>query len=155
MTTTRSLTLALAAAAAVAAAGCGDQTKCNDATPPVKAVPTTCVAVVGQALTVPINTCPKCDQGTPTCDVRQSQDLSRFTVEPVSQVCDPNSSCPIPDIPSCPAAPAGCVLTGAMTATLNPASTYFIDIVTDTGAVTRSLTVASSGTAECTGMASP
>jgi hypothetical protein len=142
MTTIRSLTLA--AAVALAASGCGDKT-CNDATPPVKQVPAACTAIVGQPLPVPINTCPKCDQGTPTCDVR-SNGAGRFTLEPVSQVCDPNSSCPIPNLTSCAALATNCTLTAALTAGLDPAQSYFLDIVTEAGVVTKPLSVGSSAT---------
>lgn len=145
MPRTRTLTLAVAAALAFGAGltlqGCGKN--CNDATPPVKTIPTSCVAAVGSPLTVPVNTCPKCDQGTPACDVRDAGG-GNFTVEPVSQVCDPQS-CPIPDLASCSAQPTDCVLPAAMTAGLSTSSTYHLNIVTETGQVTRDFTVVAAG----------
>jgi hypothetical protein len=148
MTTTRSLALALAVAAF--AAGCGDNKNCSDATPPVKNTPASCTAVVGSPLNVPINTCPRCDQATPTCDVH-SPGGGAFTLEPVSQVCDPNSSCPIPDIPSCAAAPVQCTLSAALTQTLDPNQSYTLNIVNENGGViARPLTVVASGSAGCT-----
>lgn len=148
MTTTRSYLLALAAVLAVAASGCGDKS-CGDATPPVKTIPASCVATVGQPLTVPINTCPKCDQEAPTCDVRDVGG-GRFTVEPTSQVCDPKS-CPIPNLSSCAAQPTSCVLPGSMTAALSPDQRYYLDIVSDTGQATRDFTAVASGGAGCSG----
>jgi hypothetical protein len=149
MTMTRSLTLAAAvAAAAVLATGCGSK-NCGDATPPVKTIPAACVATVGQPLAVPVNTCPKCDQETPTCDVRDVGG-GVFTLEPVSQVCDPKS-CPIPNLQSCAALPTSCVLPASMTAGLNTTSTYHLNIVTETGQVTRDFTVVASGGTGCTG----
>lgn len=154
MTPIRSLTLVLAGAAVLAASGCNNN--CNDATPPVKQVPTSCTAVAGQALPVPVNTCPKCDQEPPACDVRAAGG-GRFTLEPLSQVCDPQS-CPIPDLNSCAASPLQCVLPATMLASLDtsPSQIYHLDIVTENGQVaTRDFTFASSGQAGCSGMAAP
>lgn len=148
MTTNRTLTVV--AAFALALAGCGSK-NCNDATPPVKQVPTACTAVVGQNLSVPVDTCPKCDQAAPTCDVRivTGAGATAFTLEPLSQVCDP-TSCPFP-ASSCPIAPVGCVITAQMLAGLDPTGSYQLNIVTDSGqVVTRNLTFGS--TSECTGM---
>jgi hypothetical protein len=145
MTTARTATLALAAALGVAASGCNG--KCNDATPPVASTPSTCTAVAGQDLTVPLHTCPRCDQETPTCDVRATGS-GRFTLEPVSQVCDPKS-CPIPNLDSCAALATNCVLTAAMTIGLTPGDPASLDIVTEAGVVTKPLVIASSGTPQC------
>lgn len=148
MTTTRILTLVAAVTAALATTGCPGKT-CNDATPPVKQTPAACTAVTGTALTVPLRTCPRCDQAEPTCDVRASG-AGRFSLEPVSQVCDPSSSCPIPNLSSCSALATNCVLTAAMTAGLTAGSTYYLDIITETGVETKPLTVASAGSPDCT-----
>jgi hypothetical protein len=149
MKTTRSIVLTLAAlTVAVAASGCGSK-NCGDATPPVKTIPATCVATVGQPLTVPVNTCPKCDQEAPTCDVRDNGG-GNFTLEPVSQVCDPQS-CPIPNLSSCSALPTSCVLPASMTAGLSTSSTYHLNITTETGAVTLDFTAVAAGGAGCSG----
>jgi hypothetical protein len=112
MTTIRSLTLAAAVATALAAAGCGSKS-CNDQTPPVTQVPTaSCAAQTGAQVTVPMHVCPKCDQATPTCLVHaENAAAGLITLEPVSEVCDPNSSCPLVDPNSCPFATLNCQFT--------------------------------------------
>jgi hypothetical protein len=145
----RTASLALSAALALAVAGCGSSNTCTDATPPVANTPSACTAVQGVALTVPINTCPRCDQSTPTCDVRAAGG-GRFTLEPVSQVCDPNSSCPIPDPKTCAALATNCTLSSALTSGLAPGTSYFLDIVTEAGVDTKPLTVVASGSGGCT-----
>lgn len=109
MTTNRALTLAAALAAVLTATGCPGK-NCNDATPPVSGVPTSCSAAAGTQVTVPIRVCPKCDQATPTCLVHAENAAGgRVTLEPVSEVCDPNSSCPIQG--TCLTAPLNCTFT--------------------------------------------
>ena len=142
--------LALSSALVIAVAGCGSNQSCSDATPVVANTPASCTAVQGAPLTVPLNTCPRCDQSTPTCDVRASGG-SRFTLEPVSQVCDPNASCPIPNPTSCAALATNCTLSAALTGGLTPGTPYFLDIVTETGVDTKPLAVvASGGSGGCT-----
>jgi hypothetical protein len=66
-------------------------------------------------------------------------------------VCDPNSSCPIPNPTSCSALATSCTLSAALTGGLNPGDPYFLDIVTETGVETKPLTVvAAGGTPSCT-----
>jgi hypothetical protein len=140
----RSAPLALSSALALAVAGCGSTNSCTDATPPVANAPASCTVVQGSAVTVPVHTCPRCDQSTPTCDVR-AVGGGVFTLEPISQVCDPNSSCPIPNLSTCAALSTGCTLSGAMTGPLDPAQVYHLDVQTETGVVDVPLTVLASG----------
>lgn len=139
MTTTRSLTLVLAAAAAVAAAGCGST--CHDSTPAVSAVPSSCTAPAGAPVTVPVHVCPSCDQSMPTCDVRFQG--GTFVLEPVSQVCDQNPSCPIVDPSSCPFQTMDCQFT-APTPGGGPSS-FPVVVVTSGPQVQFTLTVSGSG----------
>ena len=138
---TRSLAIAAALAVAVLAAGCGN--KCNDQTPPVSAVPASCTAVAGSQVSMPVHVCPKCDQGTPTCDAHPLNG-GQIVLEPVSEVCDPNSSCPLVDPASCPFATMSCTFT----APANP-DTYQLVVVTPEGQITRTLTVVASGATSC------
>jgi hypothetical protein len=140
----RTASLALPAALAVAVAGCGNSKSCTDATPPVAKTPAACTVVQGSALTVPVNTCPRCDQSTPVCDVRAIGG-GVFSLEPISQVCDPNSSCPIPNPDTCAALATGCTLSAAMTAPLDPTQPYHLEVQTETGVVGVPLTVLASG----------
>jgi hypothetical protein len=139
MTTTRSLTLVFAAAAAVSAAGCGS--KCHDSTPAVSAAPTACTAPAGAPVTVPVHVCPSCDQSMPTCDVRSQG--GTFVLEPVSQVCDQNPSCPIVDPSSCPFQTMDCQFTAP---TPTDVSTFPVVIVTSGPQVQFTLTVSGTGT---------
>ena len=136
-TGTVTLATLAAAALALAAAGCGD--KCNDQTPPVKAVPD-CEVVEGTAVTVPVQVCPRCDQASPRCIVHV--DATQIQLEPLSEVCDPSSSCPIVDPVSCQFAPLSCTFT-APPASADP---YQIVVVTpDGGSKVRDLTVLAVG----------
>jgi hypothetical protein len=134
----RIATLAAAAALAAAASGCGQ--KCNDQTPPVAAAPN-CTAIAGAVVPVPIRVCPRCDQGTPSCDVRYNSGSGRFTLEPLAEVCDPNSSCPIVNPSSCPFAPVTCTLTAPADST----QAYYLDVITPDGVLTKNLTVLAAG----------
>lgn len=143
---TRIATLALSAAAALAAAGCGS--KCNDQTPPVSSVPTsTCTALTGTPVTMPIHVCPKCDQGSPSCLVHtENVGQGQITLEPVSEVCDPNSSCPLVDTStpdSCPFATLNCQFTAPAV------GEYTIVVVTPSAPENRHLTVVASGSTSC------
>lgn len=141
---TRSLTLAAAFALGlgIAAAGCGN--KCNDQTPPVAGAPN-CQAVAGSPVTVPLRVCPKCDQGTPECLVHlDNVAQGQITLEPVAEVCDPNSSCPIIDPASCQFAPVSCTFTAPA------AGSYNVVVVTPEGPDNRTLTVAAAGSSSCT-----
>jgi hypothetical protein len=123
--TTRKVLVGLAAAAlAILATGCPGK-NCGDQTPPVSQVPSTCAAQAGAQVTVPLHVCPKCDQATPTCLVRtENASGGVITLEPVSEVCDPNSSCPIVDPASCPFATLNCSFTAPA------AGSYSIVVVT-------------------------
>jgi len=134
----RTASLALSAALALAVAGCGSNNTCVDATPPVSAVPGACSAQSGAAVTVPVHVCPKCDQSMPTCVVHP-ENGGQILVEPVSQVCDPNSSCPIVDPASCPFATLNCQLTAP------PAGSYTILVNTPENPDTIPFTVTSAG----------
>lgn len=137
MTTTRVLTLAAAAAAVLATTGCPGK-NCNDQTPPVSQVPSgTCSVQAGATVTVPMHVCPKCDQGTPTCMVHTENAAGGvITLEPVAEVCDPNSSCPLVDPASCPFATLNCQFTA-------PASSVTISVVTPGNPETFQLAVTS------------
>jgi hypothetical protein len=96
-------TLAVATVSLLAA-GCGgsSSTSCSDQTPPVSAAPASCTALTGTKVTVPVRVCPRCDQATPTCLVHtENVSSGQITLEPVSQVCDPSTSCPPVDPASC------------------------------------------------------
>lgn len=141
---TRTLVLAAAFALALAlvAAGCGDN-KCNDETPAVSQVPASCTAVAGSTVTMPVHVCPKCDQGTPTCDAHPLNG-GQIVLEPISQVCDPNSSCPLVDPESCPFATMSCSFPAPATP-----NNYQLVIVTPEGTIQRTLTVVASGSTSC------
>ena len=144
MTTTRKLALAAAFVAALAVAGCGSTKNCQDATPPVGTLNTSasCTAQAGAPVTVSFHVCPLCDQGTPTCIVHaQDAAAGQITLEPVSQVCDPNSSCPIIVPASCQIPTLSCQFTAPATT-----SPVHVTIVTPTGNETFSLAISGSGT---------
>jgi hypothetical protein len=141
-TRTRTAPLALSAALAVVAAGCGSNKSCTDATPEVSAVPASCSAVAGASVTVPLHVCPRCDQSFPACDVHPLNG-SQLVLEPVSQVCDPNSSCPLVDPASCPFSTLNCTFTAP-----GP-GTYQLVVVTPEGATQRDLVVVASGSTSC------
>jgi hypothetical protein len=128
-----------AGALALVAAGCGQ--KCSDQTPPLKAAPS-CEVLASAPVTVPLAVCPRCDQGSPRCLVHLEQaSQGQITLEPVSEVCDPSSSCPTVDPTSCPATPLAC----SFTAPAAPAS-YQLIVATPSGVEERTLTVIASGT---------
>ena len=130
--------LAAAAGLALAAAGCGST--CSDQTPPLKSAPS-CEVLVSSQITVPLNVCPRCDQAAPRCLVHLDQEsLGQITLEPVSEVCDPSTSCPTVDPTTCPATPLGCTFT----APGSPA-TYQLIVATPAGVEQRTLTVIASG----------
>lgn len=138
---TRSLSLAaFALGLAVAAAGCGKT--CNDQTPTVSQVPASCTAVEGSTVTLPLHVCPKCDQGTPSCDAHPLNG-NQIVLEPVAEVCDPNSSCPIVDPSSCPFATTDCTFPAPA------AGDYQLVVVTPEGTIQRTLTVVASGSTSC------
>jgi hypothetical protein len=141
-TRTRTTLLALSAALAVLAAGCGSSNSCTDATPEVSAVPASCTAVAGSSVTMPVHVCPKCDQSFPACDVHPLNG-TQLVLEPVSQVCDPNSSCPVVDPATCPFATLNCTFTAPA------AGTYQLVVVTPEGATQRDLVVVASGSTSC------
>lgn len=122
MTTTRALTLALAAAAVITTTGCPSK-NCSDASPQVSAAPTACTASTGSKVTVPVRVCPKCDQSTPTCVVHADNIAAgSVLIEPITEVCDPNSGCPING--TCLTNPLSCSFTapaaaGTVTVTVN------------------------------------
>ena len=140
---TRSLTLAaLAVALAVTAAGCGN--KCNDQTPPVAGAQN-CTVAPGSSVTVQVRVCPKCDQGTPTCLVHlENVAASQISLEPVSEVCDANSGCPLVDPATCQTSPLNCSFTA-------PAATgdYNVVVVTESAPEQRTLRVAATGPYSC------
>jgi hypothetical protein len=138
---TRTLVLAAASALALAAAGCGDN-KCKDETPAVSQVPASCTAVAGSTVTMPVHVCPKCDQGTPTCDAHPLNG-GQIVLEPISQVCDPNSSCPLVDPASCPFATMSCSFPAPAV------GSYNLVVVTPEGTIQRPLTVVASGPTSC------
>lgn len=126
MTTTRALTLAFAFAAVLTFTGCPSK-NCSDASPPVSQVPAGCTAPTGSKVTVQVRACPKCDQSIPTCLVH-AENIGGGSVllEPVSEVCDPNSGCPISG--TCMTNPLTCTFTapatpGTVTVTVNDPST--------------------------------
>lgn len=139
----RSLMLAaLALALGVAAAGCGKT--CNDQTPTVSGAQN-CQAVAGSPVTMQLHVCPKCDQGTPECLVHlDNVGSGQISLEPVAEVCDPNSSCPLVDPASCPFAALNCTFTAP--ATPGP---YTVVVVTPEGPDQRTLTVVASGSTSC------
>jgi hypothetical protein len=127
--------LGLAAAAlAVLATGCPGK-NCGDQTPPVSQAPASCSAQAGAQVTVPLHVCPKCDQASPTCLVRTDVAGGVITLEPVSEVCDPSSSCPLVDPASCPFATLNCAFTAP------PASGYSVTVVTPSAPIQFPLTV--------------
>lgn len=109
--TIRNATLAAALALALAATGCGE--KCNDEIPITTDMQESCTAVAGQPVTVQLRACPRCDQGTPRCEVRMEhvgsqQDPGYIQLEPLSEVCEPTSGCPLVDPATCPFEPVSC-----------------------------------------------
>ncbi len=145
MTMTRKLTLAAAFVAALAVAGCGSSKNCNDAATAVSQAPSSCSAPVGSQVTVPLHVCPRCDQGTPTCDVRVQ--AGTIYVEPVAEVCDPNSSCPIVNPASCPFAALNCTFTAPAP---DASNTFTVVVVTPDSQLTFPLTVTNGGAGTCT-----
>jgi len=144
MTTTRTLTLAAAFVAVLGVAGCGSSKNCNDTTPPVGNLNTSvsCAAQAGAPVTVSFHVCPKCDQASPTCIVHaQDAAAGQITLEPVSEVCDPNSSCPIITPESCLLPTLSCRFTAPSTT-----SPVNVTIVTPTGNESFSLAISGSGT---------
>ncbi len=146
MTMTRALPLAAAVAAVLTATGCPGK-NCNDATPPVGTLNTSgsCTAQPGAPVTVKFHVCPKCDQAAPTCIVHaENAAAGQITLEPVAEVCDPNSSCPIITAPSCTLPTLDCSFT-APTSTGN----VNVTIVTPTGQESFQLAVSATGTGTC------
>jgi hypothetical protein len=144
MNMTRALTLAAAVAAVLTATGCPGK-NCNDATPPVGTLNTSasCTAQPGAPVTVKFHVCQKCDQATPTCIVHaENAGQGQIVLEPVSEVCDPNSSCPIIDPASCSIPTLDCKFTA-------PANNARVTIVTPTGQETFPLVVSATGTGTC------
>jgi hypothetical protein len=125
----RTATFAAAATLGLLAAGCGDD-KCNDQTPPISTtgVPD-CTAAAGTTVSVPIRVCPKCDQGTPRCEVHMDVANSAIQLEPLSEVCEASSSCPIVDPSTCPASPVTCTFTAPPAA----GSPYDLVVITPDG----------------------
>jgi hypothetical protein len=136
MNKSRKLIVAAALAAALAVEGCGSSKNCNDSATAVSQAPTSCAAQVGAQVTVPLHVCPKCDQGTPTCDVRAQ--AGTIFVEPVAPVCDPNSSCPLVDPASCPFSALNCQFTAPPPDTSN---TFTVVVITPDSQITFPLTV--------------
>jgi hypothetical protein len=134
------LGLAAAATLAVVATGCPGK-NCGDETPPVSQAPASCSAQAGAQVTVPLHVCPKCDQATPTCLVRMDAAGGVITLEPVSEVCDPSSSCPIVDPSSCPFATLDCSFTAPA------AAGYSVTVVTPSAPIQFPLTVSGGGSA--------
>jgi hypothetical protein len=142
-TRTRAVAIVVALAAALGAAGCGSK-GCNDATPPVGTLNTSggCTAQAGAPVTVSFHVCPLCDQGPASCIVHaENAAAGTITLEPVSEVCDPNSSCPIITAPSCTIPTLNCQFTAPATS-----SPVTVTIVTPTGQETFQLAVSGSGT---------
>jgi hypothetical protein len=140
MTTTRALTLAFAFAAVLTFTGCPSK-NCSDANPAVSAVPTGCSAEAGAQVTVPVRVCPRCDQAAPTCQVSTSGIAAgAVTVEPVSEVCDPSSSCDI--VPSCLTNALECTFTASMPTVGN---TIQVTVVTPDQPQTFTLTLSPAG----------
>jgi len=141
-------TATLAAALGLVVAGCGDNPTCNDQTPPISGVPS-CEAVAGTSVTVPLRVCPRCDQSAPRCAVHM-ENVGSFAIqlEPLSEVCEANSSCPLVDPLSCPFAPVNCTFTAPS------AGIYTLVVIDPAGQQipNKQLTVIAGGTpAACTG----
>ncbi len=147
---TRTAAFAVTAAALGILAGCGDN-KCNDQTPPISAVPS-CTAGAETQVSVPINVCPRCDQGPTTCtvDLASANPMGGNAIElvPLSPVCEANSSCPIVDPASCPAAAVNCTFTTPATL-----GSYTLVVITPEGTQVpnKTFNVAASGSLNCTG----
>ncbi len=142
----RTAAFVAAAAALGVLAGCGDN-KCGDQTPPIAGVPN-CTAAPGSQVTVPLHVCPKCDQGAASCTVDMTN-VGRGSIElvPLSPVCDANSSCPIVDPDSCPAAAVNCTFAA-------PAEGHYtIAVVTPDGTQipNKTLDVSATGSYGCEG----
>ncbi len=116
------------------AAGCGSD-KCKDESPPLSSTQPaqSCTVEVSSPVTVQIHACPRCDQGTPECLVHFDS-ATQITLEPSSQVCDPNSSCPVGG--NCQVAPLNCTFTA-------PSTPGTIDLVVQSpsGGIPRTLEV--------------
>ena len=137
---------ALAAVLAVMASGCGD--KCNDETPPVRAngLPTCPSMAAGVPVTVQLGVCPRCDQGSPRCEVRlENVGSGAIQLEPLSEVCEASSSCPIVDPASCPLTPLTCAFT-------TPGVGNYQLVVVEPSGTPRQVpfTVAATGSNSCT-----
>lgn len=136
----------LVAVAGLAAfvAGCGSDSSCKDESPPLAVDPVTvCPAVKpNQQVTATVKACPRCDQGTPTCLVHVDS-ATQITLEPNSQVCDANASCPIVDPASCQAAPLTCTFTAPA---LADGQTFFVNVISPSGTIQEQITVQSNAT---------
>jgi hypothetical protein len=134
-------TLAVALAAALAACG-SPGAQCGDQTPPVSAAPASCTAVTGTKVTVPVRVCPRCNQATPTCLVHaENASGGQITLEPVSEVCDPSTSCPVVDPATCSFQALSCEFTAPA-----PGS-YQLVVATPGNPLDTPLTVVAAGSA--------
>ena len=94
---------------------------------------------------MPLHVCPRCDQASPQCLVHmENVGGGQIALEPVSEVCDANSSCPIVDPASCQFAALNCTFTAPSTP-----GPYTVVVATPSGSISRNLTVVAAGPASC------
>jgi hypothetical protein len=85
------------AAVALAAVGCGSSTNCPAETPKVDQVQS-CTVAPGGSVSVKLNICPTCNQTAASCtaDLTQLGTSNIILLDPLTEACEPATSCPSP-----------------------------------------------------------